>query len=86
MPMDTKRTLAFLLLVVAVEALLAPAIVRNAARGSNRSASLEQGKYLVESVTICFECHSERDFSKPGWPIPPGRAGSGRSHGNREVD
>jgi mono/diheme cytochrome c family protein len=36
------------------------------------------GKYLVESVAICFECHSERDFSKPGWPIPPGRKGSGR--------
>jgi hypothetical protein len=36
------------------------------------------GKYLVESVAICFECHSERDFSKPGWPIPPGRTGSGR--------
>ena len=36
------------------------------------------GEYLVESVTICFECHSERDFSGPGWPIPPGRKGSGR--------
>jgi mono/diheme cytochrome c family protein len=36
------------------------------------------GEYLVESVAICFECHSERDFSKPGWPIPPGRKGSGR--------
>lgn len=40
--------------------------------------SLDRGKYLVEAVAICFECHSERDFSKPGWPIPPGRAGSGR--------
>jgi mono/diheme cytochrome c family protein len=36
------------------------------------------GEYLVESVAICFECHSGRDFSKPGWPIPPGRKGSGR--------
>src|SRR3974390_210937 len=36
------------------------------------------GQYLVESVAICFECHSERDFSEPGWPIPPGRKGSGR--------
>jgi len=36
------------------------------------------GQYLVESVAICFECHSDRDFSKPGWPIPPGRKGSGR--------
>jgi len=37
-----------------------------------------EGQYLVESVAICFECHSERDYSKPGWPIPPGRKGSGR--------
>src|SRR6516165_5613903 len=76
--MDVKRILAFLLIVIAAEALIASIIVRNAARGSNRTASLEQGKYLVESVTICFECHSERDFSKPGWPIPTGRKGSGR--------
>lgn len=45
---------------------------------SKPSESRTTGKYLVESVTICFECHSERDFSKPGWPIPPGRTGSGR--------
>ncbi len=76
--MDTKRTLAFLLIVVAAVAFIAPAIVPYPARGSNRSFTLEQGRYLVESVTICFECHSERDFSKRGWPIPPGRVGSGR--------
>ena len=75
MPRDTKRTVAFLLIVIAAAVFIARTIVTNAARGSNRSDSLEQGKYLVESVTICFECHSERDFSKPGWPIPPGRAG-----------
>jgi hypothetical protein len=78
MPMDTKRTLAFLLIVIAAEAFIAPTIAPYAARRSNRSATLEQGRYLVDSVTICFECHSERDFSKPGWPIPPGRVGSGR--------
>jgi hypothetical protein len=76
--MNNKRALAVLLIFIAAEAIIAAAIVPYAARGSNRSASLEQGRYLVESVTICFECHSERDFSKPGWPIPPGRAGSGR--------
>jgi hypothetical protein len=43
-----------------------------------QSPTLALGKYLVESVAICFECHSERDFSKPGWPIPPGRVGGGR--------
>lgn len=45
---------------------------------SKPSESRTTGKYLVESVTICFECHSERDLSKSGWPIPPGRTGSGR--------
>lgn len=45
---------------------------------SNHVPSLGRGKYLVEAVAICFECHSERDFSKPGWPIPFSRAGSGR--------
>jgi hypothetical protein len=40
--------------------------------------TLRRGKYLVESVAICSECHSERDFSKPGWPIPPGRVGGSR--------
>ena len=78
MPMDTKRTLALLLIVIAAASITSPTMMPYAARGSNRSASLEQGKYLVESVTICFECHSECDFSKPGWPIPSGRVGSGR--------
>jgi mono/diheme cytochrome c family protein len=78
MPMNTKPPLGFLLIFIAAAAIVAAAIVPHAARGSNRSASLEQGRYLVESVTICFECHSERDFSEPGWPIPPGRVGSGR--------
>ena len=45
---------------------------------SGASKPKPTGEYLVESVAICFECHSERDFSKPGWPIPPGRKGSGR--------
>lgn len=77
--MDTKRTLALLLMVVAGEGFVVPAMVPDAARGSDsRGATLEQGRYLVESVAICFECHSEREFSKPGWPIPAGRVGSGR--------
>jgi mono/diheme cytochrome c family protein len=45
---------------------------------SEPAPSRISGEYLVESVAICFECHSDRDFSKPGWPIPPGRKGSGR--------
>jgi mono/diheme cytochrome c family protein len=40
--------------------------------------SRERGRYLVEAVTICFECHSERDYKRPGWPIQVGMAGGGR--------
>jgi len=75
---DAKRILTFLFTAIGAAVLIAATIVPSVAGGPNNNASLEQGKYLVESVTICFECHSERDFSKPGWPIPQGRVGSGR--------
>jgi cytochrome c len=78
MRIDTKRILAFLLIVMGTGFFIAATLAPSAAKGSSEGATLEQGKYLVESVTICFECHSERDFSEPGWPIPEGRVGSGR--------
>ena len=76
--MVTKRARAFLFLVLGAGGGSTLDVVTPAAGGSNKVATVERGKYLVESVTICFECHSERDFSKPGWPIPAGRVGSGR--------
>ena len=45
---------------------------------SKQEKMLSHGRYLVEAVAICFECHSERDLTKPGWPILPGKAGDGR--------
>jgi len=51
---------------------------QRSAKAKDRNTDVERGKYLVEAVAICFECHSERDFIKPGWPIPRGRAGGGR--------
>jgi len=78
MKMVTKRARAFLFLVLGAGVVSAGNVVSCAAGGSNKVATVEQGKYLVEWVAICFECHSERDFSKPGWPIPAGRVGSGR--------
>jgi mono/diheme cytochrome c family protein len=38
---------------------------------------LERGKYLVNSVTPCFDCHSTRDYSKFSGPLIPGTQGSG---------
>ncbi len=40
-------------------------------------AMLERGRYLAEAVALCVECHSERDYSKPGGPIVPGTAYAG---------
>ncbi len=38
---------------------------------------LERGKYLVEHVVNCIDCHSTRDFSKLTSPIAPGTEGMG---------
>jgi len=38
---------------------------------------LERGKYLAENVTVCVDCHSERDWSKFAGPIKPGTSGMG---------
>jgi mono/diheme cytochrome c family protein len=46
----------------------------NAETGPN----LDRGKYLAEAVAICFECHSEREYRLPGWPIKRGMKASGR--------
>ena len=39
---------------------------------------LGRGKYLVESVNGCFECHSPKDWDKPGAPHTAGKEGAGR--------
>lgn len=38
---------------------------------------LTRGKYLVDSVTGCFGCHTDPDWSKPGAPPVAGKEGSG---------
>jgi mono/diheme cytochrome c family protein len=74
-----KRSLVLLAAILAVgNAVVATLFLPSITGAPARDDTVSQGRYLVESVAICFECHSERDFSKPGWPIPPGRVGSGR--------
>ena len=41
---------------------------------------IKRGKYLAEGPFMCIYCHSERDESKPGHPIIPGREGAGTVH------
>ena len=38
---------------------------------------IERGKYLANHVTVCIDCHSQRDWSKLGAPNQPGTAGKG---------
>jgi mono/diheme cytochrome c family protein len=38
---------------------------------------LERGKYLANHVSVCMDCHSERDWSKFSGPIKPGTFGKG---------
>lgn len=38
---------------------------------------VERGKYLANSVTVCMDCHSKRDWSKWAGPLMPGTEGGG---------
>lgn len=38
---------------------------------------LERGKYLANHVTVCIDCHSERDWSLFSGPLKKGKIGSG---------
>ena len=38
---------------------------------------IEHGRYLANSVTVCMDCHSTRDWSKYSGPLLPGTIGKG---------
>src|SRR5688572_18864680 len=38
---------------------------------------IERGKYLANSVTICMDCHSTRDWSRFAGPMLPDSLGGG---------
>lgn len=40
-------------------------------------ARIARGEYLANSVTVCIDCHSKRDWSKFSGPITPGTLGMG---------
>jgi mono/diheme cytochrome c family protein len=46
---------------------------------------IERGRYLANSVTICMDCHSTRDWSKFSGPIMPGTHGKGGEVFDRTV-
>lgn len=40
-------------------------------------ARIERGRYLANTVTVCVDCHSKRDWSKFSGPITEGTLGMG---------
>lgn len=38
---------------------------------------IERGRYLANSVSVCMDCHSTRDWSRFSGPITPGTIGKG---------
>ena len=47
------------------------------ANADSLNQSIERGKYIVTKVTICLDCHSERDYKYFGGPIKDGTEGMG---------
>src|SRR5437899_6147920 len=37
----------------------------------------QRGQYLAEGILACFRCHSDRDWSQPGGPVPNEKKGAG---------
>ncbi len=46
---------------------------------------LERGKYLANHVTVCIDCHSQRDWSIYSAPLVPGTEGIGGEVFNQEM-
>lgn len=46
---------------------------------------IERGRYLANSVNVCMDCHSTRDWSKFSGPIIPGTEGKGGERFDRSV-
>lgn len=40
-------------------------------------ARMDRGQYLVSSLVLCLDCHSETDWAAPGAPFIPGTIGGG---------
>ncbi len=49
------------------------------------SERIERGRYLAHHVTLCMDCHAERDYSKFAGPAKPGTLGVGGDIFNQEM-
>jgi len=62
------------------------------ARRSLRSVEFERtegrrqrGQYLAEGILACFRCHSDRDWSEPGGPVPNEKKGAGHVFNKEDI-
>src|SRR5690349_19047057 len=46
---------------------------------------IERGRYLANSVTVCMDCHSTRDWSKFSAPLTEGTLGKGGERFDQSV-
>jgi hypothetical protein len=46
---------------------------------------VERGRYLANSVTVCMDCHSRRDWSQWSGPLIPGTEGGGGEPFDRKM-
>ena len=81
---EVKNRIIKLLLIVVVFAGLSLWVGYRSKKAATRTtlfertpARLERGRYIVEGIAHCFECHSDVDWYKPGGQPKEGRKGSG---------
>ncbi len=48
-------------------------------------ARIKRGEYLANSVAVCMDCHSTRDWSKFSGPLTPGTLGGGGEIFNQDL-
>src|SRR5690349_11739208 len=46
---------------------------------------ISRGEYLANSVSVCMDCHSTRDWSKFSGPLTPGTLGKGGERFDQSV-
>lgn len=57
----------------------------NTAEVDSLNKMVERGKYLAHHVTLCMDCHSERDFTQFSGPPKPGTEGMGGEEFNEKI-
>ena len=58
----------------------------NAGNEDSLKKIVERGKYLAHYVSMCIDCHSERDFNKLAGPVKEGTEGMGGEVFDEKLD